>query len=212
MTQAVLAWFDINDDSSVSDDFKKAQMDMISDFYKLLGGKGDCNFCFFRIEGITIIIPLGIGPHRDILNCFLQGMSSVLQINTHIPMNETIIPGGRYSVLWKWLELNGYSKWFPCSIILYSRKCVSTYCQKEADMATFAAKGALHRSIHWAIMKRIGTPVDYLSYVWNNDLFIDHFMKVSKKKKSSLFNGRFMENTASYDKTVSYFKWKLFVL
>ena len=86
--------FDINDDSIVSDDFKKARMDMISDFYKLLGGKGDCNFCFFHIKGITIIIPLGIGPHRDILNCFLQGMSSVLQINTRIPMNETTIPGG----------------------------------------------------------------------------------------------------------------------
>lgn len=194
--------FELND-SSNSKDFIEARMNMINEFYHLLGGKGKCNFKAFRVEGITIIIPLGIGPHRDILNCFLKGMSSVLQINGRIPMNEETIPGGRNSVMWKWLELNGYSTWFPCSIILYSRKCVSLYCQKEADMAVFAAKSTLHRSVCWAIMNRVGSQVDYLSYVWNNDQFIDIFMKVATKRKSSHFNGLFMVNTAAYDKTVS---------
>ena len=176
---------------------------MLNEFFELLGGEGDCNIASFRVEGITILIPLGIGPHRDILNCAKKGMSSVLQINGRIPLNEQTIPGGRDSILWKWLELNGYSTWFPCSVILYSRKKVSEYCEKIDSMRRFEKKSKVHRCVSWALMERVGHQVDYMSNIWNNDLFIDDFMTRAKKKKSSLFDGKFLELTAAYDKTVS---------
>ena len=107
---------------------KKMRDEMIQEFEILLGGKD--HSLHFRIEGITIIIPLGLGPHRDSLNSVLEFMTSVLQINMFVPMNNKTIPGGQSSVLWQWLELNGYSVNFPCSIILYSRRSVECYCQK----------------------------------------------------------------------------------
>ena len=203
--------FDV-DNCSDNQEFISARKEMIQEFYELLGGKGKCNFKTFRIEGITIIIPLGIAAHRDMLNCALEGMSSVLQINTRVPMNEKTIPGGRTSILWKWLELNGYSEWFPCSIILYSRKSVSMYCQKKAAMSTFASQSPLHKAIRWAVMDRVGSDVDYLSHIWNSDTFIDKFMKKAKQKKSSYFGGRFLSCTAAYDKTVSRFSMQFIIL
>lgn len=199
------------DDNNESKEFKSARFQMLNEFYCLLGGKGKCDTASFRVEGITILIPLGIGPHRDFLNCARKGMSSVLQVNVRIPMNEDTIPSGRSSVLWKWLELNGYSTWFPCSIILYSRKKVSEYCEKLQEMQKFAAKSEVHRCVHWALMGRVGHEVDYLSNIWNNDSFHDNFLKKAKKKKNSLYGGRFMEITAAYDKTVSCYDGMTFI-
>ena len=91
---------------------------MISDFKFMLSGDRDVSN--FRVEGVTILIPLSIGYHKDTLNCHRNGMTSVLSINSKIPLNEKTIPSGNGSRLWNWLNQNGYHDDFPCSIILYS--------------------------------------------------------------------------------------------
>ena len=155
------------------------------------------------IEGVTILLPLSISAHRDVLNCFLEGMTSVLQINAKIPLNTDTIPSGRDSVIWKWLELNGYHDWFPCSIILYSRKSVHLYCQKLSAMEKFAAKDSFRRCIKWALMNRINDDVDYIGNIWNNDKFVKRFNKQSNIIKDSRFQGKMLQITAAYDTTVS---------
>lgn len=179
----------------------KHRMEMMKQFEVLLGGDGKSSD--FRIEGVTIVIPLGIGPHRDSLNDSEKGMSSVVQINSRIPMTTKTIPGGQDSMLWKWLELNGYSTWFPCSLILYSRRCVYKYCVKEAEMVRFAEKDALRNCINFALKGRVGCDVDYLSTIWDNDKFLKRFQKQAIVKEASRFNGKMLSLTAAYDKTVS---------
>ena len=56
---------------------RKTRKDMIHQFESILCGTDHSEH--FRVEGITIIIPLGLGPHRDTLNSNFEFMSSVLQ-------------------------------------------------------------------------------------------------------------------------------------
>ena len=179
----------------------KFRKEMAKQFASMLGKIGDDDI--FRVEGIAIIIPLSIAAHRDTLNCFCEGMSSVLQINARIPLNNQTIKGGRTSVLWKWLETNGYSDWFPCTVILYARKCVYDYCVKMAEMRRFSETDSLRRCLNWALLHRVDSVVDYHGSIWNNDKFQDKFMREAKIFKNSRFGGIMMELTASYDKTVS---------
>lgn len=179
----------------------KFRKEMAKEFASMLGKLGDDDI--FRVEGIAIIIPLSIAAHRDTLNCFCKGMSSVLQINARIPFNNQTVKGGRTSVLWKWLESNGYSDWFPCTVILYARKCVYEYCIKMANMRRFSDKDSLRHCLNWALVTRLNTVVDYHGNIWNNNQFADRFMREAKIVKNSRFGGIMMELTASYDKTVS---------
>lgn len=188
-------------ETEVDDVLLKYRKDMAKQFVEMLGG--DCDDLHFRVEGITIIIPLSIAAHRDRLNCFSGGMESVLQINTRIPLNEQTVNGGRNSVMWKWLELNGYSDWFPCSVILYGRKCVYDYCLKMANMKRFSQKDSLRQCLNWALVKRVNTVVDYVGTIWNNNQFADKFDEQAKVQNNSRFGGLMMELTASYDKSVS---------
>ena len=189
-------------ESSEGETFTKVRMEMIEQFFHNLGGKGPCSHNF-KVEGCTVIIPLGIGPHMDVLNCALEGMSTVLQVNTRIPMNEKTIPGGRTSLLWKWLELNGYSDWFPCSIILYTRRCVSSYASKCEQMVLFEKKSMLHKCIGWAITSRVNHVTDYIGNIWHNDYFVTDFHSQSKVMSKSMFLGKMLELTPAYNKTVS---------
>ena len=174
---------------------------MIAQFKQMLGGNADVEH--FRVEGITIVIPLSVGWHKDTLNCSMHGMTSVLSINAKIPMSTRTIPSGPGSRLWIWLNQNGYSESFPCSIILYSRKSVQSYCEKIARTELFAERDLVRKCIKWAIVDRVKSVVDYQSRVWNNDVFPNLFRKYCKVKKGSRFKGQMWSSPAAYDKTVS---------
>lgn len=180
---------------------RKMRDDMIHQFESILGGTDHSEH--FRVEGITIIIPLGLGPHRDTLNSNFEFMSSVLQINTSIPISNRTIPDGRSSPLWQWLELNGYSGCFPCSLILYSRKSVEMYCQKMSAMNDFGKRDGLRSLLRWAFIDRVNSDVDFLGSVWYNDDFADRFEQTAIMNKKLSFRGRMMQRTASYDRIVS---------
>ena len=65
---------------------------MVADFKEVMCSDRDRSF--FCVKGITILIPLSIGLHKDTLNCFMEGMRAVIFINCQIPMNEQTIPDG----------------------------------------------------------------------------------------------------------------------
>ena len=174
---------------------------MIAEFKEMMCGDSDIQN--FRVEGITIVIPLSIGWHKDTLNCFIEGMTSVISMNAKIPLNEKTIPSGPGSRLWIWLNENGYTDFFPCSIILYSRKSVQSYCLKIAKTELFAERDLVRKCLKWAMLDRVKSVVDYRSRIWNNDAFPNLFRKYSKRKKGSRFNGQMWSSPAAYDKTVS---------
>ena len=190
-----------DDDDQV---LKKLRQDMLADFDRLLGGDGKRGN--FLVEGITILIPLSIGFHKDTNNCGRKGMRAVLQMNVKVPMNARTIRGGRSSVLWKWLERNGYLETFPATMILYGRKSVSSICEKLSKMETFARKDDLRRCVKWAFLDRVDSGVNFEKAVWNNDKFRDYFIRscgFDQRKGPRSFNGRMWSTTAYYQKIVS---------
>ena len=190
-----------NLDTSGSERVVQLRTEMIADFKELLCGNR--NVRNFRVEGITIVIPLSIGYHKDTLNCLTKGMTSVISINGRIPLNKKTIPSGERSKLWLWLKENGYTDCFPCSIILYSRKCVHSYCEKIAASEVFAEHDLVRKCVKWAMIDRVGTIVDYRSRVWNSPIFPNQFLKYATKKTGSRFKGKVWSSPAAYDKTVS---------
>ena len=72
-------------------------------------------------EAFTILIPLLLGAHHDVLNNYLKGMSNVIQINTLVPID--ILPDGN---LKNWIKsiLGKDATMFPLSIMLYSRRVI----------------------------------------------------------------------------------------
>ena len=122
-----------------------------------------------------------------------------------IPMSSKTIPSGPQSKLWLWLNANGYTTIFPCSIILYSRKAVYSFCRKMSLSQAFSEKDLVRKCVKWALIDRIGSVVDYRSRVWNNSSFPNHFKKYSVKKRGSRFNGLLWTTPAAYDKLVSIF-------
>ena len=175
---------------------------MMADFKEFLGG--DRNIADFRIEGLTILIPASVGYHKDTLNCNSEGMKSVVSINANIPMNEKTIPSGRDSSLWKWLNANSYYESFPCSIILYSRKCCYTVARKMSQANLFASKDLLRKCVHWGLTERVGSVVDYNGRVWQNDEYPSLFTKNAIKNQHQRFKSLYWSTTAAYDKMVSY--------
>ena len=180
----------------------KLRCEMMADFKEKLGGDRDIQN--FRVEGVTIVIPLSIGYHKDTLNCFSEGMRTVLSINCKVPLNERTIPSGRGSKLWIWLEKNGYHKSFPCSIILYTRKTVFSYCHKMSLSHRLGEKDIVHKCMLWALIDRVNSVVDYRARVWNNPSFPTYFKNRAVKKKGSRFGGLMWATPASYDKMVSH--------
>ena len=136
-------------------------------------------------------------------------MQSVLQINVKIPMNEATIPGGKSSVLWKWLESNSYSDSFPLTMILYGRKSVASICEKLSMMETFAKKDHLRKCVKWAFQDRVHDKVNFETYVWNNDNFKNEFLnrcsleEGGPENRQRCFHGQMWTTTAFYQKIVS---------
>ena len=187
----------------------RLRKEMACEFKEMLSGNRDISN--FRVEGITILIPLSIGMHKDSLNCSVEGMRSVVSMNCQVPINEETIPDGKGSKLWVWLEMNGYKETFPCSIILYSRKQVYYICNKMAQTSVFADKELVRKCVSWAFIDRVGSVTDYRSRIWNSESYPNLFKKFSKRVKSSRFKGRMWSSPACYDKTVSlcvYVVWK----
>ena len=78
-------------------------------------------------EAFTIIIPLVLSPHRDVMNDGDPWMNSVVQVNARIPLNEKTV---KSQSLRNYISANSTDpNFFPCSIILYSRDV----CQKTAE-------------------------------------------------------------------------------
>ena len=183
---------------------KAIRRSMISEFEKVLGGDGNCTS--FDVEGVTILIPLSVGFHKDTNNCQRPGMQSVIQVNSMVPINYETVPGGSDSVFLKWLQSNGYHTSFPCSIILYSRKSVYSFASKLSEMIRLSKKDDLRLSVKWAFIDRVKSEVNYETNVWNNDHFCSDFIqKCSKDKQSGTrsFQGQMLRLTASYQKIVS---------
>ena len=179
---------------------------MVDQLEKMLGGEEADSNLNINVEGITILIPCGIGFHKDTNNCSRPGMESVIQINCNIPMNEKTIVNGNESDLWDWLIGNGFRTHFPCSLILYSRKCVGAICQRVQDMEVFSNGDKLTCLLKWALMDRVGSIVDYESTVWNNDDFPNDFAKLSvceRNVSGRSFRGTMMKTVACYNKIVS---------
>ena len=107
-----------NPSESSSKDVEELRLGMMSDLKEFLGGNRDPKY--FRVEGIAILIPTSIGFHKDSINCPMPGMQTVLSVNATIPINDRTFPSGRCSKVRQWLDLNGYKKSHPCSIILYT--------------------------------------------------------------------------------------------
>ncbi len=195
------------DNESCGDDLYVKERQMFQKRFKSLLMSGnqdyDCgDATHFRVEGVTILIPSSIGIHTDDLNCEKVGMTSVLSVNCRIPMNVATITAGRTSKLWKWLDLNGYTDYFNCSIICYSRKCVGNYVDKVTSSIKLSHLDDLRRCIHWALTERVGTVVDYRSTIWNSSIFQTTFRRTKKRRTSSVFLGEYMVVPASYDKMV----------
>ena len=185
--------------------FRKQMVDQVE---QILGGNDPKSEPGINVEGITILIPVSIGFHKDTNNCSLHGMESVIQINCNIPINNKTIVGREESELWKWLISNGFETQFPCSIILYSRKCVSAFCNRLCDMERFAKRDKLRQLVKWAIIDRVGSSIDYESRFWNNEHLVSDFCKLSvsqsgRAKRS--FHGTMMKSVACYNKVVSFF-------
>ena len=85
-------------------------------------------------EAFSVIIPSCIRAHRDILNDHRRGMKGVIQINTMLPFEESIVGGGR---IVDWLKHCGFTKEFPISVICYSRKVIGDYAEKIEIMNDF---------------------------------------------------------------------------
>ena len=173
---------------------------MVGQFQELLGGDS----CFdpsFRIEGITIVIPLGIGNHVDKMNCGSEGMNSVVSVNVKIPISDSTVP--KSSKLRSWLDAGGFKNFFPLSIILYSRKTVYQHCVKVAKSIALGETDDVAKILHWVLVHEVGREYDYHSNVWCDMNFNQKFMTVAKPAKSSRFRDRMVVKVESYDKTVS---------
>ena len=64
---------------------------------------------YLSFEAMTLLIPLMVGNHRDVLNDFNQQMCRAVQINLSLPVEEVFKVN---SPMRKWLSSIGYSKNF----------------------------------------------------------------------------------------------------
>ena len=81
-----------------------------------------------KCEAFTIIIPLNLSAHRDIMNDAQKDMDSVVQIN-HLFLLQNF-KDCMSDDLFQWISANSDSLYFPVSIILYSRKVVGSVSKK----------------------------------------------------------------------------------
>ena len=102
-------------------------------------------------EAFTILIPLLLGAHRDVLNDYLKGMSNVIQINTSVPID--ILPDGD---LKNWIKsiLGEGATMFPLSIILYSRRVIRETTDRMGLWQNFRISRDLMNSVNVGHLRR----------------------------------------------------------
>ena len=117
--------YDLGDGSSERENFRKNLNIELGVKYNK---KGEPISLEVKCEAFTIIIPLVLSSHRDVMNDALKTMDSVIQINHTFKMsdNEDKIP----ALMRKWMNENGVVDLFPISIIMYSRQVVATIISK----------------------------------------------------------------------------------
>ena len=183
---------------------REYRIQMFKEFKRHLGGDEDVQH--FRVEGITLLVPISLGWHRDKLNDTRDGFQTVMSVNVQVPINKKTMPLGMETEFGKFLKVNGYLTSFPCSIILYSKECVGGYCERMGKSDELASKDILRRLVKFGLVDRVGDIVDYRNQVFFNNLFPAIFNKVAKHAKKTRnfnFEGRMWERTACYDRSVS---------
>lgn len=195
-------------DSSGNEYQREFRRNMWREFKMSLGSK-DRNVDYFRAEGITLLIPSTVGWHKDVLNCDIPGMDSVVSINVSVPICDETFPFGTDgNLFYQWLVGNGYldAMSFPCSIIMYGRKPVGRYCLKLSLNKRLIGEDELVRKLLAnALVNDMDSIVDYRSRIWNSKNYVTWFMNGGGKiRKSSIFKGKYDRVPASYDKMVSF--------
>ena len=190
-------------ENGLDTEYIKARKSMIADFEKQLGG--ECYSGNFRVEGIAIIIPFGIGCHRDNLNCSSDGMNSVVAVHGKVNITETTLDrnDSTSNQIRGFLAEHGYTSDFPCGVILYSRKICHIHALKMSKIITTQRKDPLRDIVFWALTERVGSCVDYNAFVFDNADFETEFLNRAETKESSRYSGLALRNVAAYDKSVS---------
>ena len=182
--------------------------EMMSQLKECFTGDGR-NVLHFRAEGITIIIPLSIGWHRDVLNCLSKFFASVISINVQVPINEDTVPD--LSFFSHWLAENNCIDSFPVSVILYGRHRNATFCRNMAKTEIYRSLDPMRAVIVNGLVDQMYTSVDYKTDVFNNVNFPKLWEKKSKKEDKSIFNGRMWKREPGFDRMVRhYFNQKPF--
>ena len=173
----------------------------------LVGDEDEFENDLLLCEGIAILIPFGIGDHRDVLNDSSEGMNGVVAVHGTVPINDDTIANGTDSgaEFRSFLALNGYTDCFPCSVILYTRRIYHFYAERMGRMMRLRSKDPLHNVVLWALTERVGDIVDYNTTVFENENFIELFEQKGYVRDDSRFKDRAMRTTAMYDKMVSQF-------
>ena len=84
--------------------------------------------CEIKCEAFTIIIPLVLSAHRDVMNDNNKYADSVIQINHTFSISDDNIPMSEK--LKDWMRSCGVNNVFPVSIIMYSRKVIANISSK----------------------------------------------------------------------------------
>ena len=173
----------------------------------LVGDEDNVGDDLLLCEGIAILIPFGIGDHRDVLNDSSEGMNGVVAVHGTVPINDDTLAQGTESGLEfrSFLEANGYTDCFPCSVIIYTRRICHFYSERMGRLMRLRSKDALSDVVLWALTERVGDVVDYNATVFENENFMELFETKGYVREESRFQHRSMRTTAMYDKMVSEF-------
>ncbi len=196
-------------DNLEEEDGAEFRREFIRDLRAFLTGK-KVDSKFFRVEGITILIPISIAFHRDIMNDLRKYFDNVVSINVQVPVQAHTKRYGKNNKFYKWLRLNGYTDSFPCSFILYSRKSVGSLCAKLSQSISLGKNNKLYALLHWALVQRVGSVVDYRSSVFHNESIQTEFardcvkpLSMRKRTGKRAFKSKFVRRVAAYDRIVS---------
>ena len=182
--------------------YVRIREEMIAEFETMLGGDGTYSGKF-RVEGIAILIPFGIGDHRDLMNCGLPGTNSVVAIHVKLSMSCLEEMDCASLELKNFLASSGYLTDFPCAVILYGRKICHMHSLRFEKIQQYSRLDTLREVVFWALTKRVGDKVDYNHLIMDNARFMEVFNASSSVRRESKFKGRAMRTVASYNKMVS---------
>lgn len=95
----------------------------------------DKNTPYIPFEAGTILCPLIVGGHRDLLNDHLKTMHRVMQVNMPVSIADAFSNNHR---ICQWLKARDLSNIVPMTLVGYSRKVVAASCEREKRISTFS--------------------------------------------------------------------------